>query len=82
MGEFALGALICNEFTFRIQNSERRMNKTSQTQLATVQELVACFEALEEQWPQVPDLPNGIRSRDVIRRVLCALRRGVVFDHG
>ena len=29
---------------------------------------------LEEQLPQVLDLPNGIPSRDVIRRVLCALR--------
>jgi hypothetical protein len=25
---------------------------------------------------------NGLPSRDVVRRVLCALRRGVVFDHG
>jgi hypothetical protein len=29
---------------------------------------------LEEQLPQIPDLPNGIPSHDVIRRVLCALR--------
>ena len=58
------------------------MNKTSRAQLATGQELVACFEDLEEQRPQVPDLPNGMLSRDVIRCVLCALRRGVVFDHG
>lgn len=87
----------------------------SQSQLATPEELVACFEDLEdprsqvnrkhplfsvvsisiiavpagadgptsihrwamnlaEQLPQVPDLPNGIPSRDVIRQVLCALR--------
>lgn len=54
----------------------------SQAQLAIPEELVACFEDLEEQWPQVPDLMNGLPSRDVVRRVLCALRRGVVFDHG
>jgi hypothetical protein len=58
------------------------MNMASQAQLAIPEELVACFEDLEEQWPQVPDLMNGLPSRDVVRRVLCALRRGVVFDHG
>ena len=87
----------------------------SQAQLANLEELVACFEdledprsevnrrhplvsigsistmavltgadgptsihrwamSLEEQLAQVLDLPNGIPSRDVIRRVLCALR--------
>ncbi|MCX7399273.1 MAG: ISAs1 family transposase [Planctomycetales bacterium] len=87
----------------------------SQTQLATLEELVACFEdledprseinrkhplvsvvaismmavlagadgptsihrwagSLEEQLPSLLDLPNGIPSRDVIRRVLCALK--------
>ena len=87
----------------------------SQAQLATLEELVACFEdledprseinrkhplvsvvaismmavlagadgptlihrwarSLEEQLPSLLDLPNGIPSRDVIRRVLCALK--------
>ncbi|MBL8816779.1 MAG: transposase family protein [Planctomyces sp.] len=87
----------------------------SQAQLATLDELVACFEELEdprseinrkhplvsvvaistlavlagadgptsihrwanslkEQLLLLLDLPNGIPSRDVIRRVLCALR--------
>jgi hypothetical protein len=32
---------------------------------------------LEDQLPQVLDLSSGIPSRDVIRRVLCALRPGV-----
>jgi predicted transposase YbfD/YdcC len=91
------------------------MNMASRAQLATLEELVTCFEDLEdprsevnrkhplvsvvsisimavlagadgptsihrwamnleEQLPQVLDLPNGIPSRDVIRRVLCALR--------
>ncbi len=31
-------------------------------------------KSLEEQLPSLLDLPNGIPSRDVIRRVLCALR--------
>lgn len=87
----------------------------SQAQAATLEELMACFEDLEdprseinrkhslvsvvaismmavlagadgptsihrwaeslaEQLPSLLDLPNGIPSRDVIRRVLCALR--------
>ena len=87
----------------------------SQAQLATLEELVACFKdledprseinrkhplvsvvaismmavlagadgptsihrwarSLEEQLPSLLDLPNGIPSRDVIRRVLCALK--------
>jgi predicted transposase YbfD/YdcC len=87
----------------------------SQAQLATLEELVACFEdledprseinrkhplvsvvaismmavlagadgptsihrwarSLEEQLTSLLDLPNGIPSRDVIRRVLCALK--------
>jgi len=32
---------------------------------------------LEDQLRQVLDLPSGIPSRDVIRRILCTLRRGV-----
>ena len=87
----------------------------SQGKLATLEELVACFNDLEdprsqinrkhplvsvvaisimavlagadgptsihrwakslaEQLPSLLDLPNGIPSRDVIRRVLCALK--------
>ncbi len=87
----------------------------SQAELATLEELVACFDeledprseitrkyplasvvaislmavfagadgptsihrwakSLEENLPSVLDLPNGLPSRDVIRRVLCALQ--------
>jgi hypothetical protein len=102
-------------FPFRIEKSQGRMNVATRVQSATLEELVTCFEDLEdprsevnrkhplvsvvsisiiavlagadgptsihcwamnleEQLPQIPDLPNGIPSHDVIRRVLCALR--------
>jgi hypothetical protein len=41
----------------------------SRPQLATLEELVACFEDLEDQLPQVLDPPKAIPLRDVIQCV-------------
>jgi hypothetical protein len=70
------GALICYDFHFQIEESEGRMKMAGQARFATAEDLVACFEDPEEQSPQVPDLPNGIPPRDVIRRALCAMAVG------
>ena len=48
LGKFVKSGLICYDLSLRIQDSEGRMGIVSQELVASLEDLVACFEDLED----------------------------------